>query len=1149
MPCLVSPRWLLLLSLLPGLLWCSGAQAITRTVTTLADHDDGLCDAGDCTLREAINTVNATPGADTILFKAGLGGTIQLSAALPDLGNITMQGPGAGVLTVRRNTGGNYRIFTVPSGSTASISGLTISNGLADGAGNYIAGSGGGIYNDGGTLTVQNCTITGNAASGGGGGGVANRAGTLTVQNCTINGNSARDGGGIYSSRDLVLATLTVQNSTISGNSVISGIGGGIHSYGSTTTVQNCTISGNSAPVTVAGGIYSNGMLTVQNSTISGNSSYYDGGGIDCLSGPTTVINSTLSGNAVIGEEGIGGGISTSNTLTLQNCTLSGNSAAEGGGISDVFGTVTLRNTIFQQGASGANLFISPEFGGTITSEGHNLSSDDGGGFLTATGDLVNTDPLLGALANNGGPTATHALLPGSPAIDAGDDAVLGAPYNLTTDQRGSPRKLGAHVDIGAYEYDVAQSDATLVVNTTSEHDDGLCGALDCTLLEAVNAANAASDASTIVFQAGLGGTILNTLSSGGISLLNPVTIVGPGARVLTVSGNNANRIFNVATGVIATISGLTLSNGYSVGVGSGGAIFSNGTLTLQDCALLGNQGGSGGAVASAGSLTIVGCTLAGNTSTGHGAAVRNSGILEITNSTLQGNTAASSGAISSIGSSTSIATTTVTSCTISGNSATTGGFGGGLFNGSFSTCDVGNTIVAGNSAATGPDVSGTFYSLGYNLIGNSDASVGFTATGDLTGNSNGPLDPVLGPLQNNGGPTDTRALLSGSPAIDAGSGFGLATDQRGFARPYDDADVANVDDGSDIGAFERQPLLTISDVTVIEGNSGATINAIFTVSLSQALSQTVTVDYTTANGSAVAPGDYTAMSGTLSFAPGKTSKTIQVTVNGDVLDEANETFLVNLTNAVNATIADDQGQGAVTDNDPTPTLSIGDATVTEGAGGTTSIATFAVTLSAASGKTVTVNYATANGTANSVNDYITKSGSFTFQPGKTSKTVTVAIYGDNKDEADETFKVNLSGAVNATLADGQGIGTILDDDPTPTLSISDVTITEGAAGTSTTAIFTVSLSAVSGKTVTVDYATGDDTATAGSDYTAKSGTLTFTPGKTSKKAKITVTGDGVDEADETFFVDLSNAINASIADGQGLGTITDDDGPAAPSE
>src|SRR6266540_2148486 len=338
-------------------------------------------------------------------------------------------------------------------------------------------------------------------------------------------------------------------------------------------------------------------------------------------------------------------------------------------------------------------------------------------------------------------------------------------------------------------------------------------------------------------------------------------------------------------------------------------------------------------------------------------------------------------------------------------------------------------------------------------------------------------------------------------------------------------------------------PELSIDDVTVVEGDTGA-VTASFTVALSAVSDQTVTVDFATADDTATAADDYLSAGGTLVFDPGQTTQSVSVSVNGDTLDEPDETYFVNLSNEANATIADGQGFGTITDDDLPPALSIDDVTVTEGSLGTTT-ATFTVSLSTASGLPVSVDYATADGTATAPGDYLSAGEPLGFAPGETAKSVSVSVNGDTLDEPDETYVVNLSNEANATIADGQGLGTITDDDLPPALSIDDVTVTEGSLGT-TTATFTVSLSAASGLPVSVDYATADGTATAPGDYLSAGEPLGFAPGETAKSVSVSVNGDTLDEPDETYVVNLSNEANATIADGQGLGTITDDDLPPA---
>jgi hypothetical protein len=198
--------------------------------------------------------------------------------------------------------------------------------------------------------------------------------------------------------------------------------------------------------------------------------------------------------------------------------------------------------------------------------------------------------------------------------------------------------------------------------------------------------------------------------------------------------------------------------------------------------------------------------------------------------------------------------------------------------------------------------------------------------------------------------------------------------------------------------------------------------------------------------------------------------------------------------------------------------------------------------LSTASGRTVTVAYATAAATATSNVDYVAASGTVSFAPGQTSKTITVLVIGDRLGEPNETFVVNLSGVTNATIADGQGVGTIVDDEPR--VSISDVTKLEGKKGQTTQFVFTVTLSAAYDQAVTMSYQTVNGTATTSDgDYVAKTGTLTFNPGETTKTITIEVKGDNRKEADETFYLDLFGlSSNALFTKNRGIGTIQNDD-------
>jgi hypothetical protein len=296
-------------------------------------------------------------------------------------------------------------------------------------------------------------------------------------------------------------------------------------------------------------------------------------------------------------------------------------------------------------------------------------------------------------------------------------------------------------------------------------------------------------------------------------------------------------------------------------------------------------------------------------------------------------------------------------------------------------------------------------------------------------------------------------------------------------------------------------------------------------------------VNFATANSSALAPADYTATSGTLTIAAGRLTGTLNVPIVGDTRDEPNETFFVNLSGPANATILNGQAVGTITDNDAAPAIAISNVTVTEGNSGTVN-AVFNITISTVSGFPISVAYATANASALAGQDYTAVSGTASIPAGATSTQVTVVVTSDLLDEPSETFQVNLSSPTNATIGDNQGIGTITDDDPTPSLRINDVTITEPASG-AVNAVFTVTLSAASGRMVTVNYATANVTAVAPGDYTATSGALSFAPGITSLQILVPIRADGTTEATETFYVNLSGASAASIADARGVGTIS----------
>jgi len=341
-------------------------------------------------------------------------------------------------------------------------------------------------------------------------------------------------------------------------------------------------------------------------------------------------------------------------------------------------------------------------------------------------------------------------------------------------------------------------------------------------------------------------------------------------------------------------------------------------------------------------------------------------------------------------------------------------------------------------------------------------------------------------------------------------------------------------------------PSVSIDDVALPEGDSGNT-DFVFTVTLSAPSAKSVKVAYQAVNGSATLGSDFNPSQGSLSFDPGETSQTVTVVVRGDADFEPNETFFVNLSNARFATIADGEGQGTIVNDDgPVTGLSIDDVTVGEGDSGTRP-ATFTVKLSSPAASDVTFDIATRDNTASAPSDYAARSvNGATIAAGQQTFTFTVDIVGDTVPEPDESFFVDISNPDGAAIADGQGIGTIINDDGAgggnlPSLSVSDPSLPEGDSGT-TAFDFTVTLSKASQQQVKVDYATANGTATALSDYQPTNGQLIFKKGETSKTIEVLVYGDTLPEVDETFFVNLSNSQNATLAQGQAVGTVENDD-------
>jgi len=846
-------------------------------VDTNTNIDDGNYGTGQLSLREAIALANARPEADTITFAGSMSGqTILLGGSQLTITRAVTIDAAPLAQNVTINAQQQSRIFdlTTTSGDV-TLAGLTLTggrttDGVADGgairsqssdlltlrestvSGNSTTGShasGGGIRTLGSVTliesTVSNNSTTGAYASGGG----IRASGSVTLTESTVSGNSTMGtfdrGGGI------VASNVTLTDSTVSGNSS-NRFGGGIHAY-QTVTLTDSTVSGNSSNGS-GGGIYASNV-TLTKSTVSGNSTAgvsSHGGGIRGIN--VTLTHSTVSGNTSGGD---GGGVFAQNAATIIQSTITSNhSVGAGGGLSQrnfgsgypatISGSIIAGNT-----AAGGNPDLRPDSNSAVIVNYSLIGVANGLTFTGNVGNLTGTtasplNPQLGPLADNGGPTTTHALLPGSPAIDAGDPAI-----NSGVDQRGFARvedsdgNGSVRIDIGAYEL----SSPLMVVDTNTDIDDGNYGAGQLSLREAIALANARPGSDTITFAGSMSGqTIL--LGGSQLEITGAVTIdAAPLAQNVTVNAQQQSRIFNLTSiSGDVTLVGLTLTGGRTTGnAHHGGAIRSqsSGLLTLRESTVSGNSttgdNAWGGGIFASGSVTLAQSTVSNNSTMGafaDGGGIRTLGSATLTESTVSGNTSGGggdgggiraynvtltqstvSGNSSNAGGGIYAINVTLTQSTVSGNSTTGfGSHGGGIsafdqvtltqstvsgnssgFNGggiwadrvtltqstitnnhsvgaggglyqynSFSNLPVtiSGSIIAGNTSAGGsadlrPDPD-SVVTVNYSLIG--------TSVIPTSGANNISTDnPLLGPLGNNGGPTQTHALLPGSPAIDAG--------------------------------------------------------------------------------------------------------------------------------------------------------------------------------------------------------------------------------------------------------------------------------------------------------------------------------------------------------------------------------------------
>ncbi len=723
-----------------------------------------LDDDGQGSLRQAIIAANSNPGKDTITF--AVSGTIVLKSMLPTIGDdLRIDGSGQEVI-ISGNS--QYRVMQIIAGDSTPVVEIDRVQ-IINGAG----GQGAGILVDGAELILTNSAVRFGSA-GAKGGAIYNQGGAVEVSGSTFFENAAVDGGAIYSTS----GTVTVENSTFTINSA-GGMGGAIY--------------------------VASGTLNVSNSTFNRNGSAAEGSAIFNAAAATAVNNSTFSGNRILNPSA-SGTIANTSSATVTSSTFSANekyNLANAGG-----GAMTVRNTILDDKDD-------KNCTGTIINGGNNIDSGTTCAWAANDGSLSSTDPKLGTLADNGGPTESIALQPGSPAVDA---VLFNAPNECPdADQRGIPRPQGAACDIGAYEA-TRQSGPNFVVNVLEDDladtDDGSCddlvpGLTDCTLREAIRAANSDPDKNTITFALSGEITLKETLPTIGGDL----QIDGSG-RQITISGDEKYRVMNViaADSLELELKQLTVSKGMSDQGGGifndgaeivvtngrfqgnmagqkGGAIYNqSGAVSLTDTLFASNTAGSsaendgGGALfTSGGALTILRSTFFKNVSAANGGAIyKASGTAAVTNSTFTMNETDGAGTLFN-----ETGKTTVTNSTFAGDAAQDGALANDQ-----GTLTLQNTIAA---ALDAKNCAGTITNGGNNIDSGTSCAWGAN-DGSMSGS-----DPKLDPLADNGGATETMALQADSPAIDAvlfnAPNECPAADQRGVTRPQGAA--------CDIGAYE----------------------------------------------------------------------------------------------------------------------------------------------------------------------------------------------------------------------------------------------------------------------------------------------------------------------------------------------------------
>ena len=829
---------------------------------------NSLADSGAGTLRDALD--NLVADGDTINFNVT--GTITLTTGELTIANdITLTGPGSANLSI--DAAGNSRVMTVQNGLDVTISDITITGGR-------VAGNGGGIRSYASYLAINNAVISDNTSSSSYAGGGINHSyygSTIKLSNVTMQNNYAGGGNGGAIQAYIYEGSLSITDSTISNNNSYNNGGGiSVDSNYSSILLTNVTMNNNSSDYGDGGAVNVNGYsnaLRINDSRITNNAaSNYDGGGIHFENeyGLVTIDNTTITGNTA-GQ--IGGGISIyiddyNGDFTIRNNSIINNNSANYGG-----GIGVYSSSVEKGYANNGFLLID-----NVTISGNTASSDGGGLWLYGEEDFIDTTIQNSTISNNysgyngGGVFFTNDY--GYADLDILSSTIS----NNTAAYNGG----GIQIQHETYGSDVTITDSTISGNRASDGDGGGINvyheeSLDYSPYGSLTITNTQITSNTAN---GDGGGIASYSDSG---YLSDLTIIGGSISNNTATNGSGGGINIDAYNYIRNIAidSVTIDNNTSYGLGGGVNLeVSNGSIY--------------------GSAIIKNSTISNNTSrygSGGGLSVYTydgGSPIEVTNSTISGNNVANSGDGGGIQIYNNT-TVMLTNSTVTNNTANDGG---GIRNNAY--LHVNNSIIASNSASTdGQDIfNNNVLTMANSIISDSNYLNGYTDNGGNLLDT----DPLLSPLQNNGGATLTHQLTDGSPAIDAGDNalISEAFDQRGTGFPRvlnTTVDMGAVEGG--LAAIEAAAVL--SSITVVETAGVVT----YTINLDSPAPITgVTIDLSFA-GTAIGGGvDYTASGAQIVIASGATSGFITFNIIDDGLDETDETIIINIDSITNATVS-----------------------------------------------------------------------------------------------------------------------------------------------------------------------------------------------------------------------------------------------------